>query len=239
MSGLVINVFFAQRGNCSSTINQSYERTIYLPRGKEALELFRFRISLSIQTEPDETWRQNKRYYGMIIIELDWYDPSLFPNGICVVFEKPEIYSAGVNCTFIAGGIYWNDNITLSSSGFTSNYWNIYFDTPSYYYTDTFRYACFIFYTIYNSTSWSPPYGPTVARSYFEQPAIYITISPEELLPTYQQINSLNQEIKDLKISLTSMQNLIYVLIALFAVSLVINSLLGYSIKRLKRQTIQ
>ena len=224
--GLTTSLFLAPKASCSSTISRTYERTLYLPSGKEMLEMVRFRIDLSIETEADETWRNNSRYHGLAFFELDWYNPTLFPNGVNLVFEQPEIFSASVNCTF-AGG-----NLTLSSAGFPSVYWNIDFDVTG---TETFRYSTFIFYTVYNSSFWSPPYGPTVGRTYFAQPAIYITIADEKAPPTYQQVASLNQDIENLGNSLLSMQTLVYVLIALSAASIGAVAFLGYSVKKSKR----
>jgi len=225
----------------SSTISQSYKDSLFLPSGKEMLELFRYQIDLAIQTEPDETWRNNTAYEGRVLIGLDWYNPALFPYGICVKFWVPEQSfpsSWGVNWTFS------NHNITLDSALGGKGWWGIRFETPSLHEgeSETFSYEPRYSYTVYNASSWIGSPAPYVGQSNFDQPTIYITIADSTRAPTYQQVADLNQQVANLdqqvvnlKGSLVNTQNLVYVLIVLVAVSIVVNVVLGHSNRKLRR----
>lgn len=77
----------------SSTIFQCYDETVYMesPTTHEMLALFTIRVGISIQTEPDGTWKENSTYRGEISVTLEWYNSKLFPYGICLEFPKKYV----------------------------------------------------------------------------------------------------------------------------------------------------
>jgi hypothetical protein len=224
---LVFALFSVPRAFGSSTISQSYERTIYGSKG----EVLSYIIDLSIQTEADGTWRNDTRYLGQVTVELNWYNTTLFPYEIWVVFERPTYYSpVGVNCTF------QDYNITLAESSSSAS-WGVVFGTPSLPDSETevfYEYAPIMPIDVYGI---SPPFTETLFGNYgFQQPAIYITITNGSVSqPTNQQLASLTSLVQQIENSLGNTQNLVYVLIALIVLLGVINLVLVYSMGESKK----
>ena len=236
---LLIGSFSIPRAYCSSTISESYEFSEGKEIGHEFDWWFRYKIYLSIQTEPDGTWRENKYYRGEIIVRLDWYNPELFPEGIVLVFYAPsgfyDIYlpPGGVNCTGLKGV-----NATLDSSTVILGYWKLVFFTPEERGTRVFIAQADIFSIVYNGTSsWLD--RPSLYTFPCSLPEVYITLTDEEMTPLYQQNTWLNQRIENMENSLTNMQYLAYLLVALLAVSIAVNAFFGYSIKKAKRNELR
>jgi len=106
----------------SSSINDIYNVELYYsPHGPHVIRYglplplcgvlaVRFTIRLSIQTEPDGTWKGNNQYAGIIEALLEWYNCTLFPHGIEIVI-KPEVNEPSYPWGQIASN--YMDNITF------------------------------------------------------------------------------------------------------------------------------
>lgn len=174
----------------SSTISQSYEDTVYMESSTthEMLALFRYKAGLSIQTEPDGTWRGSARYEAIFSIVLDWYDSKLFPYGIRLDFTNLYLlgyayFPSTINVTVYGSTGYQNANATVKDI-YNYDYWKVRFEIgeASRFQGLTLSGAVQLrpqaTYYVYNSTVRDRQLG--YGQSFNAQNAIYITVKPEE-----------------------------------------------------------
>ncbi len=96
--------------------------------------MFTYRVGISIQTEPDGSWKENSHYEGIFSVQLEWYDSKLFPYGISIVFSNQSLFLPGysygsdvLNETVLLRGFASPGNLTVSSAA-NYDYYVIRFD---------------------------------------------------------------------------------------------------------------
>jgi len=196
-----------------SAVVQSYEESIYgHARGDNRIfELARCKIHISIETEPDGTWRNNSRYIGVVSISLVWYNASLFPNGLEVFIQSPSMASvAYVNQTQNVL------NRTLSSDWGLRNpvSFDFTFDTCDVKYPVREPISQSMGYFIYNGTRLLGETPELILSGYLDLPSIWITIMPDPQQKLQTEI------IETLEKRLDSISNLLNYVIILFVISI-------------------
>ena len=223
------------RGSGSSTISQSYEHTVYMPTSQGTLSLFTYRVGISIQTEPDGSWKENSHYEGIFSVQLEWYEGKLFPYGISILFPNnslslPGGYSYGsdvLNETILLRGFANSGNLTVSSA-YNYDYYMIRFDVG--------KAQVFQGFTLQGAVELHPAAGFYVYNSTFgegqlgyqqwfnAQNDIYITIRPEETTPLsgtqFQDFNDTMQTtLNGLKSQVMVLEIGVFILVILLPVS--------------------
>jgi len=177
----------------SSTISQSYEHTMYMSTSQGTLSLFTYRAGISIQTEPDGSWKENSRYEGVFSVQLEWYDSKLFPYGISIVFSNQSLFLSGygygsylLNETVLWRGFANPENLTVNSAA-NYDYYVIRFDVgkardfQGLTLQGAVRLHPVAGFYVYNSTFEEGQLG--YQEWFYAQNDIYINVRPEETTP--------------------------------------------------------
>lgn len=199
-----------------SAIVQSYEESTYMVlKNHQTTELLRCKIYISIETENDGSWRNNTQYKGYVNIILDWYDGSLFPNGVSLLIDCPTMaayFDEYVNQT---PTYPYRVNQTLSSWpwGFVS--FDFTFKTRELFQGIPVQQQIIpeMQYDLYNGSN---PF-PLVylgSQSWY-LPPFWITIMQDSQQQLQQQ---LQRDSSNLQIQLDSLRNLMYVIVLTTAV---------------------
>jgi hypothetical protein len=201
-----------------SAVVQSYEESLYIEmKDHRIFELVRCKIHISIETEPDGTWRNNSRYWGYIKIVLDWYNTSLCPHGISLLIHAPFMAYPSPYVNQSIDGEYvppHEINKTLIGVwGFTR--FTFSFKTESCLKESVWVRPSML-YTVYNATSpFTDEYR--ICSSYWELPDFWITImaDPQQRLQT-----EMVARMETLEKRLEFLSNLLNHIITLFVISI-------------------
>jgi hypothetical protein len=202
-----------------SAVVQSYEESLYIEmRGDHRIfELVRCKIHISIETEPDGTWRNNSRYWGYIKIVLDWYNTSLCPYGISLLIHAPSMAYASPYVNQSIDGKYVPPpevNKTLISVWGCTGF-EFFFKTESCLKESVWVRPSML-YTVYNATSsFTDEYR--IGSSNWELPDFWITImtDPQQRLQT-----EMVARMETLEKRLEFLSNLLNHIIILFVISI-------------------
>jgi hypothetical protein len=222
---LVALVYSTPKVSGSSTINQTYEETFYAMISRDVIEVFRYRIDVSIQTEPEGTWRNNSRYNIQIVTTLIWYNKEFLPTGITVECS-PYIPSTNINCTTSA----YHVNIT-SEDIYPWSTWTATFQTGSLYSGEKriIEITPIVNFYVYNGTMYIHDFrGLGWWAAYlthtFHGPVTYLYLQTEEPKSASQsEMENLIARIDDLNKSLALTNNLVLILLALVVIAIAIN----------------
>jgi hypothetical protein len=201
-----------------SAVVQSYEESSYYmdERSRQMCELFRVKILISIETEPDGTWRNNTLYEGYIKIVLDWYNVSLCPNGVALIICSPSMayWSPYVNQSI--NGKYAHPN-TVNTTLYIDAFFAFTFET-----SDVLKKSVKIIpemlYTAYNRTEpWTD--WDILAMGWWKLPDFWITIMPD---PQQRLQTEMIARMETLENRLEFLSNLLNNVIILFVISIII-----------------
>jgi hypothetical protein len=212
----------------SSTINQTYEGTFYAMVPSDVIEVFRYRIDISIQTEPDGTWRNNSRYKIQIVTTLLWYNKNFLPDGITVECSPYIPYIANINYTTSAY------HVNISSTDiypYPWSTWTATFQTGSLYPGEkrVVEIGPIVDFRVYNGTIYihdfrGPGWWASELTHTFYGPVTYLYLQAEEPKPSTQsEMENLITRIDDLKESLALTNNLMLILLVLVVIAIAIN----------------
>lgn len=216
--------------------------------GDRVYEVFRYKVDVSIQTEPDGTWRNNTYYEARMVIRLVWYNEEFLPLGITIESSPRISYSAWAWVNYTS----WVYNVNITDVGvYPWTTWTARFQTGSLYSGEEQRVELtpYVDFYVYNGSFGTydfrgPNWWASRLHHTFEGQTIYLYGQAEEPMPASQmdvqnlieQAEDLIEQINDINRSLAYMNNLVLILVVLLVSSIIINVALGFFMRRAKKQ---
>jgi hypothetical protein len=221
---IVVLILFAlsEKVYGASAIVQSYEESTYIEmRNHRIFEIVRCKIHISIETEPDGTWRNNTSYHGRVQITLVWYNASLCPNGVDILINCP-LMAFQYDCVNQTPARPQYVNRTLHSWD-PFCWFDFLFKTGDINTKENVRLSTQMEYFVYNGTYPYVEKPSSIDGGIWFLPDLWITIMPD---PQQRLQAEMIAEITAIKENLESrleyLINLLNYIIILFAVSIIV-----------------
>jgi hypothetical protein len=201
-----------------SAVVQSYEESTYIKIENGNFELVRCKIHISIETEPDGTWRYDSEYDGLVEIVLDWYNVSLCPYGISLIIHAPDMAYIS---PFVSQSTNREDvepyrvNATLNVIRRYAKFEFFFYTKSESDFQHYLKKSVTIYpemeYTVYNGTYYREE--DKICTEYWELPHFWITITADPQQRLQVRIETLEKQ-------LDSLSNLLNNVIMLFVISI-------------------
>jgi len=220
-----------------STVIQNYEVSVYAPihyyyKVVALYEAARYRIYISLETEPDGTWRPNKSYQAIVKIVRDWYNFSLCPNGVSLIIRVP-MWAKGPVIQTVDGKeyIYYYNKTLIDSVDFVYNFTCNHVEEAV-----DIEINLEMFYYAYNTTIFEEigedEYLMAIGMRYL--PSFWITLmeDPQQQLQT--DFLRLQTQITSLEMELTNIRNLMCLLVSTTIILTVITGYLAVEKRKMQ-----